>query len=85
MSLRQTEKACLLIHHFGHGQLLRWDGRGLVAPHTHPGCVRRQTGDAGESEGSHSCHHPHGKTIFKQNKARSYKDKEMSYRFTTEL
>lgn len=77
-------KVCLLIHHFGHGQLLRWDGPDSVAPHRHPGCVRRQTRDAGESEGSRSCHRPHGKTIFKQNKARSHRDKEMNYRFTTE-
>lgn len=63
-------RVSLLIHHFGHGQLLQWDGLGLVAPHRHPGCVRRQTRDAGESEGLHSCHHPHGKTIFKQNKVR---------------
>lgn len=59
---------CLLNRQFGHGQLLQWDGPDLVAPHRHPGCVRRRIRDAGESEGLHSCHRPHGKTIFKQNK-----------------
>lgn len=78
-------KVCLLIHRFGRGQLLQWDGPDLVAPRRHPGCVRRQIRDAGESEGSHSCHRPHDKTIFRQNKVRKLlqsTDKEMSRRFT---
>lgn len=65
---RTNCKACLLIHHFGHGQLPQWDGPDSVSPHRHPGCARRQIRDAGVSVGSHSCHRPHGKTILKQNK-----------------
>jgi len=80
-------KASLLIRHFGYGQLLQWDGPDLVAPHRHPGCVRRQIRDAKESEDLHSCHRPHGKTILKQNKVRKLlqsSDKETNYRFRAE-
>lgn len=82
---RTNCEACLLSHHFGHGQLLQWDGPDLVAPHRHPGCVRRQIRDAGESAGSHSCRRPHGKTTFKQNKVRkALQSSGTSYRFTAE-